>query len=138
MTVDHGSDEIFDWRLVQDAARENAQRAYGDRKGRPNRGKWRQSSLVITSTPSAQLLAFPAGRRVGEIRRLAEQMRRLSYERGESHLQRQLRLKADALRRRGISDAQVLQQISSLEAAVRAELWRRELDPGGFRGKPER
>jgi hypothetical protein len=105
--------KVFDWSLMQGAAL--------------------RLPAAVPSPPSAQMIAFPARRRIGEIRRLAEQMSRLSCERGETHLQLQLRIKAEALRRRGFSNAQVGAQIGSLKTAVRAEFWR-EFGPSGSKG----
>lgn len=136
---DDDQDILLDWGLALSAAREPQR--HGDRQERADRGKRRRSpSATITrrGAPGAQLLAFPAGRRVGEIRRLAEYMRRLSCEGGEAHLRLQLRLKAEALRRRGFSDDQVARQMRSLEAAVRGELWRCEFGSSDSRGGPER
>jgi hypothetical protein len=84
--------------------------------------------------PQAKMIAFPGARRVGEIRRLAEEMRRLSYERGEALLRHQLKNKADALRRRGLTEAQIAREIASMEAGVRAEHWRREFGKPTDRG----
>lgn len=78
---DDDQDILLDWGLALSAAREPQR--HGDRQERADRGKRRRSpSATITrrGAPGAQLLAFPAGRRVGEIRRLAEYMRRLSCE----------------------------------------------------------
>jgi Family of unknown function (DUF6074) len=47
--------------------------------------------------PKARIIPFPGHRRVGEVRRLALQMRQLSYRRGEAHLRHKLQQKADAL-----------------------------------------
>lgn len=150
MSDDREDDDApLDWRLVKEASRERQQpggssssagcassrvrahareaggRLGGDRDDRADRGK-RRSPPAAKPAPQAKMIAFPGARRVGEIRRLAEQMRRLPYERGEAHLRQQLRNKAEALRRRGLTERQITREIASMEAAVRGEHWRRE------------
>jgi hypothetical protein len=78
---------------------------------------------------SANMIAFPASRRVGEIRRLAKQMLELPPARAESHLFHQLRLKGDTMRRRGIGEREADRQLKMFEAGVRAELWRLVIKP---------
>jgi len=55
---------------------------------------------------------------------------------GEAHLRHQLTVKAQALRRRGFSQLQAYQQIKSLEAGVRTELWRLAFAPSDYRRGP--
>jgi hypothetical protein len=130
MPDDDQDNVSLDWRQVKHTARKRV------RSG--NRTPSSPGEQRTPAAPSAQMLAFPAGRRIGEIRRLAQQMLKLSAERGEAHLHHQLSVKAQALRRRGFSQVQAYQQVKSLEAGVRAELWRLAFAPSSHRGGPQR
>jgi hypothetical protein len=83
--------------------------------------------------PRARIIAFPASRRIGEIRRLADQVCRLSCERCQARLRLQFRVKAQALRVCGFSDLQIRYHVISFEAAPRAEV-RRRFGPNGSEG----
>ena len=71
-----------------------------------------------------KVVAFPFARRRGLIVRLARQMAARGSAEAEEYLQQQLRRQIAALHRRQVSDRAVEQEISALESAIRAELWR--------------
>jgi hypothetical protein len=73
------------------------------------------------------LLAFPLKHRHAFVRRLAARALARNAADGERHLAAQIRRQAGSLTRKGFSDDVVRQQTSSLEAAVRAEMWRQVL-----------
>lgn len=72
----------------------------------------------------AAVLPFPLSRRLDLIQRQAEYALALKPEKGEAHIQRQIQCQADALRRRGIPEEIVQRELSSMRAAIRAEMWR--------------
>jgi hypothetical protein len=132
MTVDHGSDEIFDWRIMQDAAREHDQRR-GDRKGRVDRDERRRSSHALTAprpARRAQVMPFPLSRRRPFVARLAAQIASRPMDAGEAHLLQQLARQHEVLRRKGVPERAIDRELRSLTAAVRAELWRLLLGSG--------
>lgn len=79
----------------------------------------------------AVVLAFPLSRRVRLIRRLANRISDMSARGAEQTLFCQMQIQRDALLSKGVAPATVDQQVRSLEGAIRAELWRIVLLPGG-------
>jgi uncharacterized protein DUF6074 len=79
------------------------------------------------------VLPFPITRRHGFARRQAEVAASYSPRSGEAYIKRQLIIRADALRRRGVSEALVVREVHALEAAIRAELWKLVLFGGAAR-----
>jgi Family of unknown function (DUF6074) len=53
----------------------------------------------------------------------------LSSTRADIHLRQQLQVQVDTMRRRGIAESEIVREIRSLEAAIRAELWRSVITP---------
>jgi hypothetical protein len=81
---------------------------------------------------TAILLAFPRSRDVAFIRRHVEHLRtRRSSEVAERYLHAQLRIQAETMARRGIASGQIDREIAALEAAIRHELDRYRVQPGG-------
>lgn len=74
--------------------------------------------------PPAVILPFPLTRRVVFVKRLAEQVLKRQLEDGKKHLAAQLRRQAKSLRHKGFDDDVVERQITSLDRAVRAQMWR--------------
>jgi hypothetical protein len=72
---------------------------------------------------SADIVPFPAARRIGFVRKMARLM--ASYQ--PDAADRSLRVRLDAIRsamlRRGLSPEVVKREIRSLELAIRARLW---------------
>ena len=127
-------DPVVDWRRATRVARGQAEAqlapAGASLEGRRSPPR-RSAPVKPAPTKGAQLIAFPAARRHGEIRKLAAQILRLGPQAAESRLHHQLRIKAEAMLRRGIPGAEVVRQVKLLEASVRAELWRRVMAPNG-------
>jgi hypothetical protein len=73
---------------------------------------------------SAAIVAFPARRRVGFIRRHALRMSTLSERAAGRYLAQQLRIRAETLARRGIARDRVSREITQLEAEIRRHLSR--------------
>jgi hypothetical protein len=70
------------------------------------------------------ILPFPLRRRHLLVKRLARQMLARSPAQADGHLAFELRRQRRTLRDRQLSDEIIEAELSSLESAVRAELWR--------------
>ena len=79
----------------------------------------------------AQVLAFPLARRRDLIRRQASFYADQSPRAAETNLTRQLQVQADTLLRKGVSPEVVKAEVAALQGAIRAEVWRLVLAPGG-------
>jgi hypothetical protein len=79
----------------------------------------------------AEILAFPLARRRALIRKQAAWFGEQTARGAERNLGRQLEVQADALLRKGVDPDQVAREIAALEGAIRAEVWRLVLTPGG-------
>lgn len=79
------------------------------------------------------VLPFPLKCRVAFVERQAHQIAGMSANAGERHLAHQLRVQREALERRGIDRMRINSEITSLEAAIKAALWKAVLAPGGQR-----
>lgn len=71
---------------------------------------------------SASVLPFPAVRRSGFAQRHACRMAELSPDAAERHLQRQLRIQAETMARKGIAMPLIEAELNQLESAIRAAL----------------
>ena len=80
---------------------------------------------------TGEVIPFPRVRNRPWIARHARRMTEMSQEAAERHLRRHLQTMAEALRRMGIPAEVVANQVYSAERAIRAELWRSEMTPGG-------
>jgi hypothetical protein len=83
----------------------------------------------LSAIPPSKIIPFPVARRRGFITKLAAQMVARPVDAAETHLSQQLRRQAQVLQRKGVPDLLIWRELRSLEAAVRAELWRRVLGP---------
>jgi ribosomal protein L32 len=79
---------------------------------------------------SAQLLAFPARRRVHMIERLAAAMVERDKAKGENLLRSRLDRHCQTLARKGVAIDLIAADVVQMEGAVRAELWRIILTEG--------
>jgi hypothetical protein len=79
----------------------------------------------------AEIVPFPAARRVAFIRKHAARMAALAPVPAEKHLMQQLTVQRDTMLRRGIAPEVVEREITTLASAIRAALWRVVLTPGG-------
>jgi hypothetical protein len=71
----------------------------------------------------AEVIAFPAARRIGFIRNMADSMLSYRPDAAERTLSARLDATRDAMLRRGLSPDVVDREIRSLELAIRAKLW---------------
>jgi hypothetical protein len=79
--------------------------------------------------PGAEIVPYPLAQRRDLVVGIAAQVASRPIRVGEKHLQHQLRRQEIALGRKGVSTQEIARQVRSLEAAVRAELWRIILTP---------
>ena len=117
----------LDWRAVIDAASLGGQLARSDRPDHAGDGKRRRLQRGPSRAParaSAEMIPFPLGRRRDFVARLAAQVAARSADAGELHLLQQLDRQRDVLARKGVPKKAIEQELRSLSAAVRAELWR--------------
>ncbi len=77
------------------------------------------------------VVPFPLTRRRAFIRRQAGRIAAASPTTGEKLLAHALRQQAATMNKRGISSAIIEHEVGALECAIRAELWRVVLQPGG-------
>lgn len=80
---------------------------------------------------SGRVIPFPLARRRVFIQRQAAAMARFSHRGAEKHLAEQLRVQRNTLTRRGVSPERIEAELRAMELAIRAELWRVVLLPGG-------
>lgn len=78
----------------------------------------------------AEIITFPASRRVGLIRSVVGTMLHRSPSAAENYLAYRLRAHAEALARRGIGADILNDDCKALESAIRGELWRRVMCQG--------
>jgi hypothetical protein len=71
----------------------------------------------------AEIVPFPAARRIRLIRNMARLLATYRPDAAERTLQRHLEATRDAMLRRGLSPEMVQREIRSLELAIRAKLW---------------
>jgi Family of unknown function (DUF6074) len=76
-----------------------------------------------------KIIPFPIARRRAFVSKHAARMAVLSSTRADIHLRQQLQVQVDTMRRRGIAESEIVREIRSLEAAIRAELWRSVITP---------
>jgi Family of unknown function (DUF6074) len=72
---------------------------------------------------TAEIVPFPAARRIGFVRKMAELMASYRPDAAERTLRARLDATKDALLRRGISPEVAAHEVRSLELAIRAKLW---------------
>jgi hypothetical protein len=71
-----------------------------------------------------EVIPFPLIRRRTFIDRQAARVADLNRDAGERHIAHQLEVQAGAMRRKGIDEALIAQQLLCMESAIRASLWR--------------
>jgi|SRR6185437_10376924 len=131
MTDNDQTEIALDWRAVTEAASRARQLAGGDRPERAGNGKRRRSPPGPSrARASAEMIAFPLGRRRDFVSRLATQVASRPAEAGELHLLQQLGRQRDVLVRKGIPEKAIEQELRSLRSAIAAELWRLLLGTG--------
>jgi pyruvate kinase len=77
------------------------------------------------------VIPFPRWKDRAFVLRHARRMTELRPAKAEGHLQQQLDIQRQTMLRRGVNPVLVEQHVRSLECAIRAELWRLVLVPGG-------
>jgi hypothetical protein len=77
------------------------------------------------------LIQFPAMRQRAFIIKHALRIAQLSPAQSEAYLRWVLQLQVQTMRSRGISETMISRELTRLEGAFRAELWRQILTPGG-------
>jgi hypothetical protein len=78
----------------------------------------------------ADVVPFPLARRRAFIERHARLIAAMRPDAGERYLDRQLRIQFENLKRRGIDREIIDREVVSLDAAIRAALWRAAFMPG--------
>jgi Family of unknown function (DUF6074) len=78
---------------------------------------------VSGGTRAAEIVPFPAARRVGLIRKMARLLATYRPAAAERTLRARLDATEDAMLRRGISPEIATCEVQSLELAIRAKLW---------------
>ena len=78
---------------------------------------------------TAVVLAFPAARRRDLVHSIARRALSLRERVGEEHVARSIKLQADVLRRKGVSEPDIEREMKSLEAAVRTVMWEAVMRP---------
>ncbi|MEN5115608.1 DUF6074 family protein [Brevundimonas diminuta] len=79
----------------------------------------------------AEMIPFPLAARRRFIDRQAAVALGMKADSGERHILRTVQQQADILLRKGVSPDRVHRESASLEAELRAALWRAVLTPGG-------
>ncbi len=80
---------------------------------------------------SASVIPFPRVKNRAFITRHAIRMTEMAPDKGEAHLRRLLEQQTEVMRKRGIAEPVIADEARAVEAAIRAELWRVVLTPGG-------
>lgn len=82
----------------------------------------------------AEIVPFPISRRAAFIKRQAERAARLNPDAGERHIEQQVKIQIDAMRRKGVADEIIEHEAKCMEAAIRVALWTTVMNrPGGAR-----
>lgn len=79
----------------------------------------------------AEIIPFPASRRIGQIRKTATYIASATPRVAESHLQMQLDKLAKGLARKGLPQKVIAAEVAAYRSALQAEIWRAVLTPGG-------
>ena len=81
---------------------------------------------------TARVVPFPRSRDRGFVTRHAAIMASLSTSaKSEAHLQRQLKIQAEAMQRRGIAPETIAAELAVIEGSIRAAVWGLLMAPGG-------
>jgi hypothetical protein len=80
----------------------------------------------------AEIVPFPVVRRQAFIQRQAARAAELNQHAGERHIQQQVKVQVDAMRRKGIPEDLIALEVRCMESAIRAALWKAVMStPGG-------
>ncbi|MCK1507180.1 DUF6074 family protein [Bradyrhizobium sp. 18] len=82
---------------------------------------------------TAEMIPFPAARRVDLIRSIVRRALELPPQAGEHHIVRSVDLQATVLRRKGVAEALIVQERISLESTIRRHLWETVMRTRGVR-----
>jgi hypothetical protein len=118
MGADDPDDVLCDTLRVEAAVRGRHATARSD-------GQERSASPDAKRDPPklGELIPFPIARRRSYVCKLAAQIAARSPAAGEVHLLHQLRRQGEVLRRKNVPENLIEQELRSVAAAVRAELW---------------
>ena len=89
-----------------------------------------QTRLKLSEAAMANIYLFPSRRRVGFIRRQATILASRAPQAAENTLASVLKSQREAMQRRGIAKGVIESDLASLEAAIRAATWSRQLTGG--------
>lgn len=80
---------------------------------------------------TAEMIPFPAARRVDLVRSIVRRALELPAQAGEHHIVRSLDLQAIVMRRKGVTEDRIARERISLETAIRQRLWDVVMKPRG-------
>jgi len=79
---------------------------------------------------AAIILPFPLARRQTMIDRQARYAAELSPDAAERHIQQQVKIQGDAMRRKGIDESLISRELQCMKTAIRSALCRASFAPG--------
>ncbi|MCK1603907.1 hypothetical protein IVB02_21320 [Bradyrhizobium sp. 166] len=82
---------------------------------------------------TAEMIPFPAARRVDLVRSVVRRALELPPHAGEQHITRSLDLQAIVMRRKGIAEGLIAKERIGLESAIRQGIWSVVMRPRGAR-----
>lgn len=80
---------------------------------------------------SASVVPFPLVRRRALIEKQARYAASINADAAERHIQNQIALQGDTMRRRGIDEELIVREMQCMEAAIRAALCKASIGQGG-------
>jgi prolyl-tRNA editing enzyme YbaK/EbsC (Cys-tRNA(Pro) deacylase) len=80
--------------------------------------------VIFGAMQSGAVIPFPLARRRAFVDRHARLISTMRPEAGERHLDRQLSIQAENLRRKRIPSQTIEREVAALGAAIRAAMWR--------------
>jgi hypothetical protein len=87
--------------------------------------RYRLRMIKASGPPADSITPFPLRRRLAFVRKQAARIAELSSKLdADAHLRQQLAIQADTLRRKGVAEGAISQEIRGLESAIRSEAWR--------------
>lgn len=78
---------------------------------------------------SAEMIPFPAARRVDLVRSVVRRALELPPHAGEHHIVRSVDLQATVMRRKGVAEPLIARERVGLESAIRRQLWEAVMRP---------
>lgn len=82
---------------------------------------------------TAEVIPFPAARRVDLVRSVVRRALELPPHAGEKHIQRSIDLQAIVMRRKGIPEDLIAKESEALEGAIRRLVWDSVMSPRSAR-----